>query len=831
MSKVASKIASLELNDGTLDLKRHTDIWSMRVNQLKLRETMQSPQIQASSEAFQAKDGSAGASDGELPGCAWISSAQELLGCLNDRITALEKDQELLMSLWFESINIRGDNLPAAHRDTFSWIFAGHLPDHSREITFVRWLSHENTTFWVNGKAGSGKSTLMKFLSSHATTMRHLKQWAGEQQLITSRFFFWNSGTSLQKSQIGLLRSILFEILRQCPELVGQVREAREQLIGRSNLKKAPKTTHSPEEITSTASHFSEPWTWGHEELIWVYQFIVEKKTASKFCFFIDGLDEYKAEGARDHQDLIRTIRLLASSPNIKLCVSSRPWVVFSDAFGSDDQWVLKLEDLTKTDIHQYVFDKLNEHDQYKKLSSSISGYSELIGEVVRKAQGVFLWVFLVVRDLLEGLTYNDTPRTMRLRLDQFPADLESYFEHMIASIPKFYRKETAQTFRIALAREEPLLLLSYAFVDEITEEPELGLETPIPKWKPDDLTKKYDTMRRRLDGRCRGLVEIVVDDRANNDFDSYKVDFLHRTARDFLLRADYVTELVGGDSMTDTRLWARVSRAVLLTMQTMSDHGLKGRSSRMWDDLLAFAHLGWRDGDDIPEIYDNLEWAESITADMVSGITLLKKACNYGLLPFVQRKLSGAWEAERRADAIISHALTPNPVTQGLCPKLVEYLIRLGSGPNKAESQSWSLPPGPPKPWRQLEYDIPVSEKSVFAKFMDDIRRGSISPSQDGVLSVTKILIEAGADLDLDKHYPELLISPKMIIRRNFSRSQSSWLLCEVDMDREAIRERRRRRLMDAAANRKRRRRQLMDEEDEEDEPAPKRSILDSAF
>ena len=57
-----------------------------------------------------------------------------------------------------------------------------------------------------------------------------------------------------------------------------------------------------------------------------------------KTCLFIDGLDEYVG----DHVELIEIIRDLSDTKNIKLCVSSRPWPCFEDAFGKDSNIVYK---------------------------------------------------------------------------------------------------------------------------------------------------------------------------------------------------------------------------------------------------------------------------------------------------------------------------------------------------------------------------------------------------------------------------------------------------------------------------------------------------------
>jgi hypothetical protein len=47
------------------------------------------------------------------------------------------------------------------------------------------------------------------------------------------------------------------------------------------------------------------------------------------FCFFVDGLDEFFGKPA----DLIDYLKSVAVLLNVKLCVASRPWPVFEDAF------------------------------------------------------------------------------------------------------------------------------------------------------------------------------------------------------------------------------------------------------------------------------------------------------------------------------------------------------------------------------------------------------------------------------------------------------------------------------------------------------------------
>lgn len=135
-----------------------------------------------------------------------------------------EVTEEVLASLLFRSITERREQVCEAHRETFRWIFRRphEIENHDmgRWDDFVAWLEEGDGLYWIAGKAGSGKSTLMKYIASHPSTDNYLKQWSGDCRTLKAAFFFWSSGTKEQKSQVGLLKSLLYEILTKIPELV-----------------------------------------------------------------------------------------------------------------------------------------------------------------------------------------------------------------------------------------------------------------------------------------------------------------------------------------------------------------------------------------------------------------------------------------------------------------------------------------------------------------------------------------------------------------------------------------------------------------------------------
>ena len=244
---------------------------------------------------------------------------------------------QILESLQYKRMTARYEKIVQAHAKTFEWIYDERPLSQNGELQhhFLQWLKNGNGFFWVTGKAGSGKSTLMKFITE-------LSQWASHQHLITASFYFWHTGTVLQKSQEGLLRSLLYEIFSQCPNMIPDVLPERWALYEQSD---PTYCEWSRTELVNAIAKFSS-------------QPIVLKRA----CFFIDGLDEYDG----DHVELIRLLQDFSRPNNIKICASSRPWNVFGTAFGGGSCPMLRLQDLTRNDITLYVRETLEQNDLFK---------------------------------------------------------------------------------------------------------------------------------------------------------------------------------------------------------------------------------------------------------------------------------------------------------------------------------------------------------------------------------------------------------------------------------------------------------------------------------
>jgi hypothetical protein len=468
---------------------------------------------------------------------------------------------KILRSLYFDSLKARHFRIPIAHTKTFDWIFR---PEES-QINFLQWLKTKSGIYWISGKAGSGKSTLMKYLYNHPRTEKELAKWAVGCKLVTASCFFWNAGSHMQKSQEGLLRSLLHEVLRKCPDLISIV---------------------CPSRWESAELYIDNQHEWQISELTEaVEELIRQNALPAKFCFFIDGLDEYDG----DHREVIKVLKLLTSSPNIKICLSSRPWNTFEDAFGYDSEWKLRLQDLTREDIRIYVESELREHNSFALQLIDTSQCENLIRDIVERSQGVFLWVFLVLRSISNGLTNGDDIETLEKRVQALPLDLEQYFTDMLNQVEDIYLETMCQNFQVALHATEPLSLMTYSFINE--RAPDFAFQLETKPFDNHDIFVRHSVMRRRINALSKGLLEVYIDPSAT-DFWGYKVTWLHRTVRDFFFTKDVHSMLMDhqGTSFNANISLCGAYLALLKTMPRKDNH-LQKDLQRLLDLIVYHAH------------------------------------------------------------------------------------------------------------------------------------------------------------------------------------------------------------------------------------------------
>ena len=452
------------------------------------------------------------------------------------KVLQFTHEQQVLGALRFDGMDDRHIAIHPAHERTFSWVFGPPVQDATGitqgvggphgSIDFVDWLrSDDEPLYWVSGKPGSGKSTLMKYMGNHRKLKENLSAWAGTHTLVIAKYYFWDLGKdALQKSQAGLLRSVLYQILRRHPDLM-------QHAFSSDYDDNAPSGEPANGQVPLSV-----------EGLLSALQRIQSGLFAAppiKYCFLIDGLDEYQGKPV----DIIRLIEILKASPHVKICVSSRPWNEFENVFGRRNSRKIYMENLTRADIERYVRDTFDRDPSFRELRDDDDGACiSLIQEIVDGAKGVFLWVRLVVQSLLEGITNADRMVDLRRRMHSLPTDLEEFFTRIVFTVDPFYRQRTAHFFQVTIQAQATLPLMLYWFMDQ--QDPlEYAVKLEVRPLSMQATNLHLKQIRKRLNACCKGLLEVQFFDTSDISESSlsssvlfnWKVDFLHRTARDFL--------------------------------------------------------------------------------------------------------------------------------------------------------------------------------------------------------------------------------------------------------------------------------------------------------
>lgn len=427
------------------------------------------------------------------------------------RARVFRSEQAIIESLRFEGMLHRHSDIANAHHHSYKWV-------HKQNLHFKQWLESGEGLYWVTGDAGAGKSTLIKYLAEDSETHEALTGWAEPKALVKASFYFWFSGTGLQKSQEGLLRSLLFELLRKCPD---SIRAA------------CPSRWDAPS---------PQPWT--EQELLETLKSIRLHSSTTRFCLFVDGLDEYQAPSrspstpgadntANDFSGIIDVMKTLASLPDVKLCVSSRPWPVFEEAFGQYENLKFYVNDQNRDDISLYIRDKFAKSPVFAKRNA----YSAvgLVQDLVNDSNGVFLWVYLAVAYILRGVTVEEGTAEVRRRLDETPKTLKAMFERMLESVEENYHEQEAQILQVALHATEPLNVFTYSFIGNDSYDP---MKAEVRTWSEDECVTLAKATEARMKVRCPDLIKIWSPEEPPmnaQDLALYRVDFIHRTVRDFL--------------------------------------------------------------------------------------------------------------------------------------------------------------------------------------------------------------------------------------------------------------------------------------------------------
>ena len=451
-----------------------------------------------------------------------------------------QQRKHFLDSLTFPETNLRMNEIAASHRDTFQWIF----DDGTKGPwgSFTTWLRGVEPVYWIHGKPGSGKSTLMKFLANASRTRDCLTDWYPNERVLIVTYYFWLSGSHIQRSLKGFLCSIIRQTIVNDERLLDTLLDEQPKLLEKRNIN-----------------------DWDPEEL----QILLTRLTLTRtlpVCYFIDGLDEY--DQGDDVERVLSLIEKISSAGKNKFCVSSRPENYLSNRLSRHPQ--LRLQDLNAADMKTLICDELsNARSKCNPAQIDEEHLEKIVGTMSEKAEGVFLWVHYAINSLVKGMRNEDHFEDLLDRIEDLPSGMNQLYLQMwnrLNEDQQRYRDEAALYFSYcALSntfKDTPISLFEMviALSDSLRR---MYIDRELPKHHI-NVAEQCELLERQLLIRCAGLLETVIDDwNADSHYsiqyrrlaweDSHspirrmslegrllrhhkmKIKFIHRTARDFL--------------------------------------------------------------------------------------------------------------------------------------------------------------------------------------------------------------------------------------------------------------------------------------------------------
>ncbi|RTE69552.1 hypothetical protein BHE90_016067 [Fusarium euwallaceae] len=390
--------------------------------------------------------------------------------------------RECLRSLAFPEMDSRCYDIDAAAKGTCEWLL--------RHKTYESWASCDRGLLWIKGKPGSGKSTLLWNVLNDVTP--RLK--TGEGVLILS-FFFHGRGSELQKTPFGLFRSLHHQLLLK-------VSEALTDLM--ATFQKRCETVGKP----------GEKWQWHQRELQRFFELSLPRVLETRpVWLFVDALDECGEENAVKLAEEFKS--LVQGLPHsgfrqFHICFTCRHYPILD----LDVVFEICVEEENKEDISTFVQDMLSSFQ--KRTSSTIPDL------ITNRADGVFLWAWLVVKQVLKLDREGIALQKIEDEIDSIPQQLDDLYRELIQSMSS----DSLKLIQWICFATRPLSLgeLRWAML--------IDADCPYRSLRECQSAGDYpsddDRMKRRVQTLSCGLAEVTSDARV--------VQFIHQSVKDFFV-------------------------------------------------------------------------------------------------------------------------------------------------------------------------------------------------------------------------------------------------------------------------------------------------------
>ncbi|KAJ4859587.1 NACHT domain-containing protein [Trichoderma breve] len=429
---------------------------------------------------------------------------------------------ECLESLRFAAIHLRRDKVASADEGTNDWIFA-----HNAYKEFQR---EDSGVLWIEGKAGSGKSVLAKFLLQKLQSLPNANRAADLKDIVVDWFYSRRDG-EITMAHSSMLRSIVYKVFKDSQETFN-----------------CCKACYQERQLQPDGSSGE----WSFDDLQCIIKSIVS--SSMPIICILDGLDE-SAATEKFQRTLMRFNSHVESTAPSKKCHK----IILQHENRQD---ILRIIDNGLVAIKK-VMESLDSLDEDNSSNEDPMPLDEIFEEVpldamngirthlINNAKGVILWVTLIIDQLMQhcrtgGITLEELERL----LHSLPHDLMEYYEYMVKELEQKLNKD-----QLARSRKALMWVSGTSFVRALTIQ-ELWDALAIPEDVQKALESRKDYrqatgsyfktwagFRSILYTWCGPFIEVMRDttrrygprDDRDHVEPHYVVQLLHQTVKDFL--------------------------------------------------------------------------------------------------------------------------------------------------------------------------------------------------------------------------------------------------------------------------------------------------------
>jgi len=368
----------------------------------------------------------------------------------------------------------------------------------SKHPNYLEWFNRRHGLLWIKGKPGAGKSTLVRHVLATDERASH--------KIVFASFFFHARGSVLQKSPLGLFRSLLHQILLQVPEL----------LLKFSSIF---------QKRCETQGKIGKKWHWHERDLEDFFKIHVAGAAKTyKMRIYVDALDECGKAAASNLVGFCTRLmhKVAFTNASLSICFSCRHYPDVALGNGLE----VCIEDENHDDIELYIQNTIENAVQHKETAEVIRD------EVVRRSSGNFQWTVLVLPEAV-NLYRNGYPlKIIKRRIQAIPSELEELYQKLLKGILDEDLPHSLRLMRWICFALRPLSLEELRFATIVDANTPYQSISDCKNAEECGYAKTDEQMKKRIRHLSRGLAE------AKQHENIWIAQFIHQSVKDYLIQS-----------------------------------------------------------------------------------------------------------------------------------------------------------------------------------------------------------------------------------------------------------------------------------------------------